>query len=97
MNDIEGLARQIVHSAIHVHKALGPGLLESVYQRCLAYELNRAGVKVKCEISIPVKYEKIEIDLGFRNDSFFMLEVLNRERMFNWFLKPYKSTRVRSL
>jgi len=68
MNDIEGIARQIVHSAIRVHKALGPGLLESVYQRCLAYELDRAGVKVECEVPIPVKYEKIEIDLGFRAD-----------------------------
>ena len=68
MNDIEDIARQIVHSSIRVHKALGPGLLESVYQRCLAYELDRVGVKVECEVPIPVKYEKIEIDLGFRAD-----------------------------
>ncbi len=68
MNEIEDTARQIVHSDIKVHKALGPGLLESVYQKCLAYELCKAGLKVGCEVLLPVKYEKINIDLGFRVD-----------------------------
>ncbi len=57
MNEIEDTARQIVHSAIKVHKALGPGLLESVYQKCLAYELGKAGLKVECEVPLPVKYD----------------------------------------
>ena len=68
MHEIEDIARQIVHSAIKVHKALGPGLLESVYQKCLAYELGKAGNKVDCEVPLPVKYEEINIDLGFRVD-----------------------------
>jgi GxxExxY protein len=68
MKDIEEIGRNIVHSAIKVHKALGPGLLESVYQRCLAYELDKTGLKVACEVPIPVKYEKVSIDLGFRID-----------------------------
>jgi len=68
MNEIEATARQIVHSAIKVHKALGPGLLESVYQKCLAYELEKAEHKVGCEVPLPVKYEEINIDLGFRVD-----------------------------
>jgi len=68
MKDIEEIGRNIVHSAIKVHKALGPGLLESVYQKCLAYELEKAGLKVACEVPIPVKYEKVSIDLGFRID-----------------------------
>ncbi|MFH1966137.1 MAG: GxxExxY protein, partial [Acidobacteriota bacterium] len=47
--NIEQIARNIVNSAIKVHKALGPGLLESVYQKCLTYELDKAGLNVKCE------------------------------------------------
>lgn len=68
MNESEDIARLIVHSAIKVHKTLGPGLLESVYQKCLTYELGKAGLKVECEITLPVKYDEINIDLGFRID-----------------------------
>ena len=68
MINIESTARQIVHSAVKVHKALGPGLLESVYQKCLAYELEKAGLRVACEIILPVKYEDVIIDTGFRID-----------------------------
>ena len=68
MKDIEETAHQIVHSAIRVHKALGPGLLESVYQKCLAYELEKSGLPIQCEVPLPVHYEKIRIDMGFRAD-----------------------------
>ena len=76
MKDIEEIGRNIVHSAIKVHKALGPGLLESVYQRCLAYELDKTGLKVACEVPIPVKYEKVSIDLGFRIDMMIQQNVI---------------------
>ena len=66
--DIEKTGKAIVHSAIKVHKTLGPGLLESVYQKCLAYELSTAGHGVECEIPIPVQYGKVDIDMGFRAD-----------------------------
>jgi GxxExxY protein len=68
MKDIEEIARTIVHSAIKIHKALGPGLLESVYQKCLTYELEKSGLKVACEVPLPVKYEEVNIDIGFRID-----------------------------
>jgi len=68
LKDIEETAKAIVHSAIRVHKALGPGLLESVYQQCLAYELEKAGYGVACEVALPVTYEDVKIDLGFRAD-----------------------------
>ena len=68
MKDIEEIGRNIVHSAIKVHKALGPGLLESVYQRCLAYELGKVGLTMACEVPMPVRYEEVSIDLGFRID-----------------------------
>lgn len=66
--DIEAIASKVVNSSIKVHKSLGPGLLESVYQRCLAYELENEGLTVKCEIPVPVKYNDINIDTGFRAD-----------------------------
>ena len=68
MQHIEEIGRNIVHSAIKVHKTLGPGLLESVYQRCLAYELEKVGLTVACEVPIPVRYDEVSIDLGFRID-----------------------------
>jgi len=68
MQHIEKIGRNIVHSAIKVHKALGPGLLESVYQKCLAYELKKVGLTVDCEVPLPVKYESVTIDVGFRID-----------------------------
>ncbi|MFC1817255.1 GxxExxY protein [Thermodesulfobacteriota bacterium] len=68
MTDIEYTARQIVHAAVKVHKALGPGVLESVYQKCLAYELEKSGLKVQCELPLPVYYDEIKIDVGFRVD-----------------------------
>jgi len=76
MTDIESTARKIVHAAVKVHKALGPGLLESVYQKCLAYELEKSGLKVQCEFPLPVHYDDIEIDAGFRVDIFVEGEVI---------------------
>jgi len=68
MKDIEDIAKAIVHCAINVHKALGPGLLESVYQQCLAYDLKKASHVVACEVPLPVTYKEVKIDLGFRVD-----------------------------
>ncbi len=76
MKDIEEIGRNIVHSAIKVHKALGPGLLESVYQKCLAYELEKTGLTVVCEVPLPVKYETVVIDAGFRIDMMIQRTVI---------------------
>ncbi len=76
MKDIEEIGRNIVHCAIKVHKALGPGLLESVYQKCLAYELEKAGLTVACEVPLPVMYESVTIDAGFRIDMMIQQAVI---------------------
>jgi GxxExxY protein len=68
MMEIEEIASKIVAAAIKVHSALGPGLLESAYQKCMAYELARDGSKVDCEVILPIKYEDIDIDAGYRID-----------------------------
>ena len=64
----ESIAKQIVDGAIKVHKALGPGLLESAYQVCFAYELRNRGLQVDCEVSQPVQYEAIQFEAGYRID-----------------------------
>jgi GxxExxY protein len=66
--DIEEIAKKIVDAAIKVHTALGPGLLESAYQKCVGYELKRDGLKVECEVVLPITYENIKIDAGYRID-----------------------------
>ncbi len=51
-----------------VHRALGPGLLESAYQQCLAYELHKRGLLVDCEVLLPIVYDGQQIDAGYRID-----------------------------
>ncbi len=68
-NDIEAIASDIVDSA-KVHKALGPGLLESAYQQCLAHELRKRGRNVKTEVVVPILYDGEKIDAGYRLDLF---------------------------
>ena len=67
MTDNE-IARQVVDAAFKVHQALGPGLLESVYEIVLAYELKRRGLRVERQVPIAVTYEDLRIDGGFRAD-----------------------------
>lgn len=62
------LSYSVVGAAINVHKELGPGLLEKVYQECLFYELSKLGFQVEKEIAIPITYKGIQLDCGFRMD-----------------------------
>ena len=74
--DIEVVGRHVVSSAIKVHTALGPGLLESAYQKCLAYELRGKGLKVECELVLPIKYEAVQLDAGYRIDMFVERQII---------------------
>ncbi len=62
------VARDIVDSALKEHRALGPGLLESAYQACLAHELQRRGHLVECEVTLPVEFEGMLIEVAYRID-----------------------------
>ncbi len=66
--DIETVAKIIVDSAIAVHRALGPGLLESAYQKALEYELRKRGITVQTEVLLPIVYDGYKIDAGYRID-----------------------------
>jgi GxxExxY protein len=62
------ITETIIGCAIKVHKALGPGLLESAYKECLYYEMNKAGLFVEKEKSLPLIYEDVKLDCGYRVD-----------------------------
>jgi GxxExxY protein len=66
--DIDRVARDIVDSAFAVHKALGPGLLESVYEACLAHEPKKRDLKVERQVTLPVVYDNLRLDAGLRLD-----------------------------
>jgi GxxExxY protein len=65
---LEHIARLIVDAIYTVHKRLGPGLLESVYEECLVYELRKRGLKAERQVPIPITYDDREFDTGFRID-----------------------------
>jgi len=64
------ITESIIRSAIKVHKALGPGLLESSYKECLYYELKKSGLKVVKEKPLPLIYEEVTLECGYRIDLF---------------------------
>jgi GxxExxY protein len=64
----EKLSERVIGLAIEVHRVVGPGLLESVYERCLCREFERAGVEYKRQVAIPVYYKGERLDEGFRAD-----------------------------
>ena len=61
-------SHEVISAAMAVHSALGPGLLESAYQGCLVYELRKRGRKVQQQLVLPVKYDGVTIDIGYRLD-----------------------------
>ncbi len=66
------ITNKIIGCAIKVHKVLGPGLLESAYQACLYYELVKSGLHVEKEKALPLVYEEVKLDCGYRMD--FLIE-----------------------
>lgn len=66
--EVEGLAKHSFDCALKVHRALGPGLRESVYEICLKYELEKAGLRVESQVELPVIYDGIILEAGMRLD-----------------------------
>jgi len=62
------LTQKVIGCAIEVHKQLGPGLLESSYESCLMYELHKAGLAAKRQVSLPVNYKGVKVEAGYRLD-----------------------------
>jgi GxxExxY protein len=68
--EFDELSSRVLGCAIEVHRELGPGLLETTYEHCLAYELNRVGIPFKIQQPLPVEYKQIKLDCGYRVDLF---------------------------
>jgi GxxExxY protein len=75
-NALDELSRIIITKAIHVHSKLGPGLLESVYRTCLAHEFRKGGLHVVAEQIVPVFYDELQLDDGYRLDLLINDEII---------------------
>jgi GxxExxY protein len=82
--EIEGLAREAVDCGFKLHKELGPGLLESVYEVLLATALNERGIVVERQVPVPIRYKGVVVDNAFRIDLFLekqlIIELKSTER-----------------
>lgn len=74
--EVNIITQMILNAAYKVHSALGPGLLESSYQACMKYELEKVGLQVELEKSLPLIYEEIRLDCGYRIDMLVEKEVI---------------------
>ena len=68
MDNLNRLSEKIIGCAIEVHRALGPGLLESVYEECLCHELKLQSLSFECQKPLPVSYKGVVLDSGYRLD-----------------------------
>ena len=66
--DVELAGKKVLDAAFKVHTNLGPGLLESVYEACLAYEIRKDGLTVETQVALPVIYDNVRVDAGLRMD-----------------------------
>ena len=65
-DETEHTARHVVDAAVKIHSALGPGLLESVYEKCLGIELAQRGIGYERQVAVPITYEGVKVELGLR-------------------------------
>ena len=83
--DVDRLGATILGCALRVHRALGPGLLENAYETCLAHELQKSGLAFSRQRTLPVIYDGVEIELGYRLDllveASIVVEVKSLERI----------------
>jgi GxxExxY protein len=75
------VTEKIIAAALKVHSAIGPGVLESVYKTCMAHELKKLGIGVSCEVALPVAYDGLKLDSGFRIDLLVENLVVRRTQM----------------
>lgn len=74
--ELEKIGKMILDSSFKVHSALGPGMLESSYEACLMYELNKLGLKVLSQEKLPIMYDGMRLEAGYRIDLFVEDEII---------------------
>jgi GxxExxY protein len=85
------LSNKVLGCAIEVHRELGPGLLESTYEQCLAYELNRAKIPFQLQVALPVDYKQIRLDCGYRIDLFVDNSLIVEVKSIDQLLKIHEA------
>ena len=79
------LSKIVFNCALKVHQNLGPGLLESAYEECLFYELNKTGLEIQKQKALPLVYEEVKLDIGYRidiiNENKLILEIKSVEAL----------------
>ena len=91
MTKLNELTYKIIGCVYTVHSKLGPGLLESTYEVCLEYELGKAGLKVERQVVLPVVYESIKLDAGYRIDLLVEDAVILEIKAVNEFAPIHKA------
>ncbi len=89
--ELNEITREIIGAAIDVHRALGPGLLESAYEACLAFELRRRGLLVEQQKPVPLVYHDVKLDCGYRLDLFVERQVIVEVEAVETILRVHKS------
>jgi GxxExxY protein len=80
----ETIIKIILDEAFHIHKKIGPGMLENVYKTCLAYRLQEHGLRVETEKAIPVFFEDIKMDCGYRADILVDNRIIVETKSIEW-------------
>lgn len=89
--ELELVATVIVDAALNVHRALGPGLLESAYQSCLAHELRGRGLAVQCEVLLPIQFDTLTVKGGYRIDMLVEGNVIVENKAVESLLPTHKA------
>ena len=76
LSELDAIGKEIVDSAFKVHKALGPGLLESIYETCMVYELTKRGLKVRRQVEVPLFYDGVKLETPLRVDLLVVEQVI---------------------
>ena len=86
------ISKEILNSAFKVHSALGPGLLESSYKECLYYEIKKSGLFVEKEKPLPLIYENVKLEIGYRIDLLVENKVIIEVKSVEGFNRPVQTT-----
>jgi GxxExxY protein len=68
MDDIEDIGRAVIGAALKIHSTVGPGLLEGAYETCMLYEMEKQRVRARSQVLVPIRYEELVVDNGYRID-----------------------------
>ena len=87
----DDLSNKVLGCALEVHRELGPGLLESAYEQCLAYELNRAKTPLKLQVELPVEYKEVKLNCGYRIDVLIENQLIVELKSLDQLLKIHEA------